>query len=206
MIIDYIIKIVKMYVHRKKWRKKNPHNSTRAESFFDVDNVTVGHHSYGRLYIDNNDENCNLKVGNYVSIAENVTFLLGVEHRLDTISSFPFKDKIVKRQGKEAFGKGDIVVDDDVWIGFGSIILSGIHIGQGAVVAAGAVVATDVPPYAIVGGVPAKIIKFRFSTDIVNKLLRIDFESLSDEMIKEHEEELYNKMTDRTDLSWFPQK
>jgi acetyltransferase-like isoleucine patch superfamily enzyme len=59
---------------------------------------------------------------------------------------------------------GDIVIEDDVWIGAGSVILAGVHIGKGAVVAANAVVNKDVPDYAIVGGVPAKVIKFRKNT------------------------------------------
>lgn len=70
----------------------------------------------------------------------------------------------------EATSKGDIVVKDDVWIGYGSIILSGVHIGQGAVIAAGSVVSHDVPPYAIVGGVPARLIKYRFSEEMTKKL------------------------------------
>ena len=70
--------------------------------------------------------------------------------------------KTIKIQSTEAFGKGDIIVEDDVWIGYGAVIMSGVTIKQGAVIAAGSVVVKDVPAYSIVGGAPAKIIKYRF--------------------------------------------
>lgn len=68
-----------------------------------------------------------------------------------------------------------MLVDDDVWIGYRAIILDGVHLGQGCVVAAGAVVASDVPPYAIVGGVPARVIKYRFAPETIEGLLGVDF-------------------------------
>ena len=68
--------------------------------------------------------------------------------------------------------------------------MSGVHIGQGAVVAAGAVVTKNVPPYAIVGGVPAKLIKYRFSSNMIEELLKIDYSKLPEEMIKGHIDEL----------------
>lgn len=69
--------------------------------------------------------------------------------------------------------KGNIDVEDDVWIGLNATICAGVHIGQGAVIAAGAVVTDNVPPYAIVGGVPAKIIKYRFTKELIQELLQI---------------------------------
>jgi serine acetyltransferase len=96
--------------------------------------------------------------------------------------------------GNEAFSKGNIVIDDDVWIGYGVTILSGVHIGQGAVVAAGAVVTKDVPPYAIVGGVPAKIIKYRFSPEIIEELMKIDYSKLEEDDIKNHIDDLYSEI------------
>lgn len=84
------------------------------------------------------------------------------------VSTYPFKRKLF-HGGEEAVSKGDIIVGDDVWVGYGATILSGVHIGQGAVIAAGAVVNKDVPPYAIVGGIPAKVIKYRFSESVCKK-------------------------------------
>ena len=112
----------------------------------------------------------------------------------------------------EAISKGDIIVDDDVWIGYGATILSGVHIGQGAVIAAGAVVTKDVPPYAIVGGVPAKVIKYRFSPEIIQQLMKLDYSKLTEDMIRERIDDLYTSLDGKTPeevgkpLEWFPKK
>lgn len=108
--------------------------------------------------------------------------------------------------GKDAFSKGDIIVDDDVWIGYGATIMSGVHIGQGAVVAAGAVVTKDVPPYAIVGGVPAKVIKYRFEPEMIEELLKVDYSKLTKEDIEKHIDDLYKKLKDPSQLDWMPKK
>ena len=107
---------------------------------------------------------------------------------------------------QEGVSKGNIIVDDDVWIGFRSTILSGVHIGQGAIVAAGSVVTKDVPPYAIVGGVPAKVIKYRFSPEMITELLRVDYSQLTEELVKEHIEDLYKDLEDKGQLQWLPKK
>lgn len=90
--------------------------------------------------------------------------------------------------------KGDIVVGDDVWFGCNVTVLSGVTIGQGAVIAAGTVVTKNIPPYAIAGGVPAKILKYRFSQEIINYLLKLDFNNLTTEFIKENEDFLYQEI------------
>ena len=97
-------------------------------------------------------------------------------------------------------------IGNDVWIGYGAIIMSGVHINQGAVIAAGAVVTKDIPAYAIVGGVPAKVIKYRFDSEIIQELLKKDFEKLSYEMIGKNLDKLYNKVTDVKSFQWLPQK
>ena len=81
----------------------------------------------------------------------------------------------MKKKGdeKDTFSKGTVVIGNDVWIGARATILSGVTVGDGAVIGAGALVAKDVPPYAIVGGVPARLIKYRFSSEIINELLEI---------------------------------
>lgn len=78
------------------------------------------------------------------------------------------------------------MIKDDVWIGAQATIMSGVTIGQGAVIGAKALVTKDVPPYAIVGGVPAKVIKYRFEKEIIDELLKIDFSKFDYKVIKEH--------------------
>lgn len=188
---------------KRQWRKMNEHNETEVLNCFFSECVTVGKRTYGGLYILTFNKVAHLSIGNFCSIAPGVSFMLSADHRVDYLSTFPFK---VKMSGDETEGvsKGNIVVDDDVWIGYGTTILSGVHIGQGAIIAAGAVVDKDVPPYAIVGGVPAKIIKFRFNETICKKLGRIDFSKMDEAMVLEHIDELYQKVSENTDLSWLP--
>ena len=204
-------KIVKEDLYRRKWRRKNKHNDTQLRKCSDLSCVEVGKYSYGEINAVVFGNKHKVRIGNFVSIAPNVTFILDAEHYVNTVSSFPFKVAVLN-QRKEAFGKGDIIIDDDVWIGYGATILSGVRIHQGAIVAAEAVVTSDVPPYTIVGGVPAKVIKHRFNQLIIDYLLTLDYDALTKEMISDHEDELY-KVIDNMGLEhlkilfgWFPKK
>lgn len=191
---------------RRRWREQNSHNGTIAMDIMADGLTIVGKCSYGELNVVSFAERNRLRIGDYVSIAQKVTFLLDVEHYVDRISTFPFHVKVLRDMDCEAFGKGDIVVDDDAWIGYGATIMSGVHIGQGAVVAAGAVVTKNVPPYAIVGGVPAKVIKYRFEPELIEELLKVDYSRLEEEMIRAHLNELYEKLENKEQLSWLPKK
>lgn len=93
-----------------------------------------------------------------------------------------------------------------MWIGYGATILSGVCIGQGAVVAAGAVVSKNVPPYAIVGGIPAKIIKYRFEPDLIKELLKIDYSRLTKEEIEKHKDVLNIPLNNKNQLKWMPKR
>ncbi|HEY5750347.1 MAG TPA: CatB-related O-acetyltransferase [Chryseolinea sp.] len=110
-------------------------------------------------------------IGKFCSIARQVS-MQEYNHRLDRLSSY-FMGQNVFRDGTEGdiYSKGPITVGNDVWIGAQCVILSGVNIGDGAVVGANAVVTSDVPAYAIVSGSPAKIVRYRFSQDIIDALL-----------------------------------
>ena len=105
---------------------------------------------------------------------------------MDAVTSFPI-ERFFLSGIDEAWSKGPIIIEDDVWIGMNAIILSGVHIGQGAVISAGAVVTKDVEPYSIVGGNPAKLIKYRFDASLREKLQLVNFERIDEELIKENE-------------------
>lgn len=203
-IFSVLLRDLKMGIIRKKWHRLHPNSDTIPMNEFDFNHVDIGFGSYGELnVVDFGGEN-SLQIGRFVSIAQNVTFILNAEHYIDRISTYPFKVKIVKSETKESFGKGNIIVGDDVWIGYGSTIMSGVEIGQGAVIAAGSVVTKKVPPYAVVGGVPAQIIKYRFDGEIINELLKIDYSKLTSDLIEENITELYEKLSDKKQLSWLP--
>lgn len=206
MIVDFFKWRINDKLRNHEWRKRNQNNTTNLKSYVPFEAIYVGQGSYGDISVLRLDKQSMLYIGNYCSIAAEVCFLVGAEHNINYISTFPFKSKIVEKENKDAFSKGNIIIDDDVWIGYGATIMSGVHIGQGAVIAAGAVVTKDVPPYAIVGGVPAKLIKYRFSSNMIEELLKIDYSKLSEKMIKEHIDELYTELDDVKQLDWLPQK
>lgn len=118
---------------------------------------------------------------------------MGGGHETNFVSTYPFCQKFLG-SGK-ATTKGLIILDDDVWVGDLAIIMSGVHIGQGAVIGAGAIVTHDIPPYAIAVGTPAKVVKYRFSDDIISKLMQIDYSKLSVETIKNNIDLLNTPLT-----------
>ena len=203
---------IKLKEFRREYRKKNQHNLTVPANIFNLDYLSVGTKTYGLIKIlggESFEEGVTgirkVIIGSYCSIGPDVTFIPHLDHYTNHISTYPFKVQVMGEKF-EAISKGDIVIDDDVWIGYGATILSGVHIGQGAIIMAGAVVTKDIPPYAMAGGVPAKVIKYRFNENIIRRLLAIDFSKLDDELIREHINELYETVNENTDLSWLPLK
>ena len=199
------------YSFKRNWRKNNVHNQTSAGNIFNDKLVSVGKYTYGQLNVLTFDDKTKLSIGNFCSIGPNVWFIPSADHSLNHISTYPYKVNVLG-EALEGVAKGDIIVDDDVWIGLGATILSGVHIGQGAVIAAGAVVSKDVPPYSIVAGTPAKSLKNRVSEEAISFLLTLDYKALDEAMIKEHINDLYFDLDSlslseiESKFSWFPKK
>jgi chloramphenicol O-acetyltransferase type B len=129
-----------------------------------------------------------LIIGKYCSIGSGVVFMMAGNqgHRMDWVSTFPFYFQAnIFKASKNAYKKvGDTNIGDDVWIGSEAMIMAGVTIGSGAVVAARAVVTKDIPPYAVVGGNPAEIIKYRFNEKTIKKLLKLKWWNWSEKEIK----------------------
>ncbi len=121
-----------------------------------------------------------LKIGKFCMIASDVTFIMnGANHLTKSISSYPFAvfghDWKNAMEGKSYPTKGDTNIENDVWIGYGSIIMPGVRIGHGSIIAANTTVTKDVEPYSIVGGNPGKLIRKRFSDSDIARLLEISW-------------------------------
>ena len=121
-----------------------------------------------------------LIIGRFCSIACGAKFLFNsANHNMNSLSTYPFplffeEWNLKKENVTESWNnKGDIVVGNDVWIGYEAVIMAGVTIGDGAIIGTRAIVTKDVPPYTIVGGVPAKIIRKRFPDEVISKLLEI---------------------------------
>lgn len=193
---------------KNKWRKKNKDNyTTLGKREFDLEKVKIGRGTYGEINVLQFDNSCksHLSIGCYCSIAPDVTFMLDGEHNYKTLSTYPFMTRYTKKKDVSV-SKGDIIVSDDVWIGYGAIIMSGVNIGQGSVIAAGAVVTKDVPPYAIVGGVPAKVIKYRFDKSFIDELLKVDYNNILTNDIEQNLDNLYHELADIEQIKWLPRK
>lgn len=120
--------------------------------------IEVGAFTYGRPVVLQWDKKTRLKIGKFCSIAANVQIYLGGEHHTKTLTTYPFD---VLLGETETPSKGDVEIGNDVWIGNNVQILSGVTIGDGAVIGAGSVVTRNVEPFAVVGGNPARFIKWR---------------------------------------------
>lgn len=135
----------------------------------------IGAYTYGTPKIYQWDDRTRLSIGKHCSIAKDVAILLGGEHRTDWVTTYPFNQFFRDAEGimGHPHSKGDVIIGNDVWIGMGATILSGVTIGDGAVIAAHSLVTKDVPPYAIAGGNPARIIRLRFPEEVICRLQAI---------------------------------
>lgn len=195
-LLRILKKNIKFEIYKRQWRKENKHNFTEMNNIFPLDRVSVGRYTYGQLNVTSfGNPNEKLIIGDYCSIAAGVKFILGGEHHPEYFMNYPLKQYLQPNNDiDDRRTKGPIYVGDDVWIGTDSIILSGVSIGQGAIIAAGSIVTKDVPPYAIY--TTNKIIKYRFSQEIISQLLKVDFSKLDFQFAKDNIELFYTSNVD----------
>jgi acetyltransferase-like isoleucine patch superfamily enzyme len=154
--------------------------------------LEIGRHTYGPTDFDLTfpmfTEGAQTIVGAFCSISGEARILGGGEHLVTRASTFPLKARLFdpdEHTGPESVDTGPTVIGNDVYIGIGAIVLSGVTIGDGAVVGAGAVVSKSVAPYAVVVGNPAQLVRFRFDSDIRDRLLALQWWTWDDEKIEQ---------------------
>lgn len=168
-----MIKELKKFI--RELRKPYYTNKNKKYKKYDIGDYTYGK---PKIYA----EPSLFKLGKFCSIADGVTIYGGGEHHYDWVSSYNFSAKFSCISCTTS--KGKVTIGNDVWLADGVLILSGVTIGDGAVIAARSVVTKDVKPYEIVGGNPAKHIKFRFSESQINSLLEIKWWNWDIEKVK----------------------
>lgn len=168
-----------------------PYMSEELKQYIDAGIAVVGEHSYGKPIIRYPGNGQRFICGRYCSFAGSVHVFLSGNHRTDWVSTYPFADfgdafpSVWARPGGNV-GRGDVVVGNDVWIGWQALLMSGVTVGDGAVVATFAVVTKDVPPYAIVGGNPARVIGYRFDEQTISDLLQLKWWDWPIERVREN--------------------
>ncbi len=154
-----------------------PHKPIYTKTLPSLSQYKIGEYTYGFPRVLSWGEGTRLEIGRFCSIAEGVVILLGGEHRVDWATTYPFP--VIFPEARNISGhprsKGDVIIGNDVWLGKDAMILSGVNIGNGAVIAARSVVTRNIPPYAIATGNPAKIIHYRFTHEQIQALEMIQW-------------------------------
>jgi len=153
--------------------------------------MSLDNYSYGNPIIHWNNPEATLKIGKFCSIANDFNVYLGGNHNTNWITTYPFghinKNIFNNYNGKgHPSTKGNVIIGNDVWIADNVTVMSGVSIGDGAVIANNSHVIKDVEPYTIVGGNPANFIKYRFSKEIIDKLLKIKWWNWTEEKINKY--------------------
>jgi virginiamycin A acetyltransferase len=202
----------KRYLYHKYLKKNRLHQSVKIAKNVDLSNCTVeenvsfAHHAsvnnthIGRFTsIGRFSKITHADIGSFCAISWDLT-INAIQHPLDhiTVHAFPYVPQYGLTDQRQDMIKR-VKIGHDVWIGANSVIMPGITIGNGAVIAAGAVVTKDVPDYAVVGGVPAKILKYRFDAEIIQVLSETQWWNLEFKIIKENIE-LFRKSITKSDL------
>lgn len=200
MILGVLKNIKTKLSSRKRkvqWRRQNPHNETVWGSGNNFKNIKVGKGSYGTINVQSfQNESERLEIGNYVSIGQDVVFILGGNHQTKTFTTYPIKAKTIEPFSQDdAQTKGAIIVEDEVWIGTHSVVLSGVTIGKGAIVAAGSVVTKNIAPFSVVGGNPARFIKYRIDEELIKKRSKVDLINIPQEKIINNIDLFYDELS-----------
>lgn len=164
--------------------------------------MVYGKYTYGKPKVFSWGEKAKLKIGNFCSIGKGCNIYLGGNHRTDWVTTYPFghinKDKFNNFNGKgHPKTNGNVIIKNDVWLGHNTTIMSGVTIGNGAVIANNSHVVKDVDDYSIVGGNPAKLIRYRFNEDQIKNLLLIKWWDWNDKKINEYSPLLCNNDIDK---------
>ena len=172
------------------FRKRNPPSMRMAENPL-YSHYKIGRHTYGYPTIVDWNKGVSLTIGSFCSFATIATILLGGDHRHDRVTTSPLGAMMDIPDAPEQFAtRGNVVIGSDVWVGHEAMILGGVDIRDGAVVAARAVVTRSVQPYDIVAGSPARVVNRRFDSETVSKLLLIKWWDWADDDIRLRASEL----------------
>ncbi|WP_301539625.1 CatB-related O-acetyltransferase [Paenibacillus sp. NEAU-GSW1] len=138
-------------------------------------NTYIGPYTYGEPLVLAYGVSNIVVIGKFCSIANGVTIMLGGNHRYDWGTTYPFSAFMPEYSyiANVSRSNGNVIIGNDVWLGMGATIMSGVTIGDGACIATNAQVTKNVPPYAIVGGNPARVIKYRFPQHIIDRMMEI---------------------------------
>lgn len=207
-------KQIKKLIIKSKNKGKNVFFDKNADatvnSFFEGNNY-IGRNSTFNGYMGKgsyigSDSHISGKIGRFCSVSDNVNVVNGLHPVKDFVSthpsfystkscvglSFVTENKFCEFAYADKEKAYPVVIGNDVWVGFGATVLAGVKIGDGAVIASGAVVTKDIPPYAIVGGVPAKVIRYRFTEEQISRLLKLNLWEKDTEWLKSHAEDMEN--------------
>lgn len=192
-ILYYYSKFIKKFLRGKCIADSKIDRTARINSGCTIYSSKIGRYSY--LGYD-----CvviNTIIGSFCSLASGI-HIGEAEHPTEWVSTSPVFQNVSNSSISKRFAKHDVpkgketYIGHDVWIGTNAIIKAGVHISTGAIVASGAVVTKDVEPYAIVGGCPAKVIRYRFDDDIIRKLLDSKWWEMNDEELRSHAKHINN--------------